>query len=396
MSYICQENCGATLSIVQWLQNLFLQLTGTRPGLPGDETLTPLFWIIWFVPLILMMFYGQRFQSAIILNNVAKSIATLKKMRNDAKDEIVNYVTNIGGTPSEAEKDVDRFLEFFAVMPSSMDPYGIVEKVEHIVNVKDERLRSEVRLIVPGISEADVLKLENILEAASALNFIYKVVRHLYLVGRRTNSMFIVMQLQMVLPLLMEQAEALQKAVSVFKSGQPIGDGIGSLVAGRLMVRREKNVVTQETVLAEMDYENRKLYVLKAQGPAPTVGKLSDAVTKLIKTARTPISMIIMIDAAVKLEGEKTGSIAEGIGAAIGGIGVEQYRIEQVATEFKIPVYAIIIKQSLEEAITTMRKEIADSADKIIGIVHNVIKGRTREGDAILIIGVGNTAGIAQ
>lgn len=317
-------------------------------------------------------------------------------MRNDTKNAIVSYVTEIGGSPSESEKDIERFLEFFAVMPSDMDPYGIVEKVEHIINVRDERLRSEVRLIVPGISEKEVLKLENILEAASALNLIYKVVRHLYLVGKRTNSMFIVMQLQMVLPLLMEQAEALQKSVSVFKSGQPIGDGIGALVAGRLMAGRDKNIVANETVLAQTDYENRKLYVLKAQGPAPTVGKLSDAATKLIQTGGIPIKMIIMIDAAVKLEGEKTGSVAEGIGAAIGGIGVEQYHIEQLATEFKIPVYAIIIKQSLEEAITTMRKEIADSADRITDIVRSIIKRRTGEGDAILLIGVGNTAGIAQ
>lgn len=393
MSHICLHGCDPA-SGIWWFQNLIMQIFNTRPD-SGDDILGPLTWIVWFVPLILMMFYGQRFQSAIILNNVAKSIATLKKMRDETKDEILGYIVSIGGAGFEP-KNIERFLEFFAIMPSDMDPYGIVEKVEHIINVRDERIRSEVRLIVQGINEVDVLKLENILEAASALNLIYKVVRHLYLVGKRTNSMFVVMQLQMVLPLLMEQAEALQKSVSVFRSGQPIGDGIGALVAGRLMMGKEKTVVSNETVLAETNYENRKLYVLKAQGPAPTVGKLSDAATMLIKTAGIRIRMIIMVDAAVKLEGEKTGSIAEGIGAAIGGIGVEQYRIEELATEFKIPVYAIVIKQSLEEAMTAMRKEMADSADRIMEIVHSVIKGRTGEGDAILLIGVGNTAGIAQ
>jgi len=103
-----------------------------------------------------------------------------------------------------------------------------------------------------------------------------------------------------------------------------------------------------------------------------------------------------MIDAALKLEGEKTGSVAEGIGAAIGGIGVEKYQIEDVATKFDIPVYAVIVKQSVQDAITIMRKEIADSFEKVTSTVYSVIEDRTSEGQSILIIGVGNTLGVGQ
>ena len=53
--------------------------------------------------------------------------------------------------------------------------------------------------------------------------------------------------------------------------------------------------------------------------------------------------------------------MAEGIGVAIGGIGVEKYQIEEVATRLGVPVYAVIVKQSIQDAITIMRKEIADS-----------------------------------
>jgi hypothetical protein len=244
-------------------------------------------WIIWLVPLILMMFYGQRFQSAIILNSVSKSIARLKNMRDDTKAEIVNYVAKIEGAPAEPAKDIERFLEFFTVMPTDIDPYGIVEKIEHIINVRDERLRSEVRSILPDINQTDLLKLENIIEAASALNFIYKVARHLCLLGKRTNSMFIVMQLQMVLPLLIEQAVALQKSVSVFKSGQPIGDGIGALVAGRLMVGKEKQIISQETVLVETYYQNRKLYLLKSPWPGFDGGQIKRCSRKVDQDRRS-------------------------------------------------------------------------------------------------------------
>lgn len=49
---------------------------------------------------------------------------------------------------------------------------------------------------------------------------------------------------------------------------------------------------------------------------------------------------------------------------AIGGIGVERYQIEDIATRFTIPVHAIIVKQSVKDVITVMRKEISDSFKK--------------------------------
>jgi hypothetical protein len=96
------------------------------------------------------------------------------------------------------------------------------------------------------------------------------------------------------------------------------------------------------------------------------------------------------------LEGEKTGSIAEGIGSAIGGIGVERYQIEDVATKFNIPIYAIIVKQSIQDSITIMRKEVSDSSDKIFDSVSCIIKDKTYVGQSILVIGVGNTIGVGQ
>ena len=92
----------------------------------------------------------------------------------------------------------------------------------------------------------------------------------------------------------------------------------------------------------------------------------------------------------------RPGANAEGIDAAIGGIGVERYQIEQVATELQIRLYAIVVKESMKEAMTTMKKEIADSASNIIEMVYNKIKTLTNEGDSVLLIGVGNTVGIGQ
>jgi hypothetical protein len=281
-------------------------------------------------------------------------------------------------------------------MPVDLDPTGIVRKLDRLMRTRDERLRAEIKKLCAGASDLEVSKVENILEAATALNMIYKIVRHFYLMGKRTTSMFVLVQLQMVMPLLLEEAEALQKAIGAFKRGLPIGDGIGPMVVGKMMLGKEKKLAASETVFSEEQYKGRKLYLLKAEGPAGTVGRPGEAITRLAKDLRIKFDAIIMIDAALKLEGERTGDVAEGIGAAIGGIGVEKYQIEDVATQLDIPVYAVIVKQSVQDAITVMRKEIADAFEKVTNTVHSVIDDKTSEGQSIMIIGVGNTMGVGQ
>lgn len=342
------------------------------------------------------MMYGQKMQSKVILGEVAKSLAKLKTMKDNARLDTIDYVKSILPDKADPTVRVDKFLEYFTIMPVDMDPNGLVRKVEHVLRTKDERMRAEVRKVCPGADDYELSKVENILEAATALNMIYKVVRHFFLMGKRTTSMFVLVQLQMVMPLLLEEAEALKKAISAFQKGQPIGDGIGPMIVGRMMLGKEKFQAAKETVWAEGEYAGRKLYLLKAEGPSGTVGRPGEAIQRLVGDLGIKIDAIVMIDAALKLEGERTGDVAEGVGAAIGGIGVEKYQIEDVATRFEIPLYAVIVKQSVQDAITVMRKEIADSFDKVTQTVHAVIEDKTTEGQSVLVIGVGNTMGVAQ
>ena len=89
--------------------------------------------------------------------------------------------------------------------------------------------------MAPKADETQLNNLENTLEAAMALNMIYKIIRHFYLLGKKTNSLYTILQIQMVLPMIMKQAEAYAHALRAFAVGQPIGDGAGALVAAKLM-----------------------------------------------------------------------------------------------------------------------------------------------------------------
>ena len=376
------------------------QLGGLFGGSESDPN-SPWMWVyiisLAIVPIFMM--YAQKFQSRIILGEVSKSLVKLKTMRENARKEAIDYVKTVlkmSSTASDPVAGVDRFLEYFTILPVDLDPNGLVHKLDHIMRTRDDRVRAEIKKLCLGAGDQEISKIENILEAATALNLIYKVVRHYYLMGKRTTSMFILVQLQMVMPLLLEEAEALQKAISAFKRGQPIGDGIGPMVVGKMMFGKEKKLAARETIYSEDEYKGRKLYLLKAEGPAGTVGRPGEAISRLVCDMGIKIYTVIMIDAALKLEGEKTGDVAEGIGAAIGGIGVEKYQVEEVATQFSIPIYAVIVKQSVQDAITIMRKEIADAFEKVTNTVYSVIEDRTSEGQSVMVIGIGNTIGVGQ
>lgn len=351
---------------------------------------------LFYVPLILFMLYGQKFQTWMILNEISRSVSRLKVMKEKSRKEAVEYITTAAASSPDVTPRIDQFLEYFTIMPVDIDPSGVMKKLEHIVMLRDERVRAEIRKIAPAADTVKASTMENMIEAATALNYIYKVVRHFYLLGKRTTSIYVLVQLQMIMPMILQEADALIGAIDAFKQIQPIGDGIGPMIVGKSMLVAEKKAIAKDTVYSEADYKGRKLFLLKAEGPGGNVGQPGTAIQKMIEEMNVKLDIIIMIDAALKLEGEKTGEIAEGIGAAIGGIGVDRFKIEDVATKHNIPLYAIVIKQSIIDAISVMKKEIADSAEKVQALVNRIIEEKTKEGEKVLVVGVGNTLGVGQ
>jgi hypothetical protein len=352
--------------------------------------------LVWVAFFLFMMYYGQKIQMMSILREIENSLYKLKYIRDEGRKIAIETLKEIGKPQTDPTSRVDRFLEYFTIAPQSLDPAGVVWKLEHILDVRDARFEDEVRLMAPSADETQINNLENTLEAAMALNYIYKVIRHYYLLGKKTYSLYVIMQIQMILPLVMREAEAYASALKAFAYGQPIGDGVGALVAAKLMYGHEKRKIPKDCVVATVPIEGRTAYVVKAEGPGGNVGKPGDAIKTVVDENEGKIANIIMIDAALKLEGEEVGEVAEGVGAAIGGPGVDQFKIEESILKYRIPINAVIIKEDIGDAVSPMRKEIFDAVDKAIERVKQVVLERTKEGDKIIITGVGNTIGIGQ
>ena len=359
----------------------------------GDSS-NPIMMLVWILPLILFVFYGQRIQLIITSSDIKKKLVKLDQFRNDSRNDLIQYIKKNLTPKGDPVEKIDRFFDYFTIMPVDIDPNGIVPKIHRLVRSREDTTRKQVKSLFTEIDAMEITKIQTLLEIVTTLQLFHRIVRHLFLTAKKQNNYPLILPLQMMLPFIMEQAEALRDAIPVLQQGQPIGDGIGPLVVGEMMLDTKKQKAEFETVYGESEFKGRKLILLKAEGPYATVGRPGEATEFLVSKFKPNI--IIMIDAALKFEGEESGTIAQGFGAAIGGIGTDRFKIEEIATKYDIPVFSIVVKQSISDAITLMKKKIADQADNIKNQVHEMITDNTNANQTVLVIGVGNTVGVSQ
>ena len=263
-------------------------------GMGNDSN--PLMMLVWIIPIILFVFYGQRIQLIITSREIKKKMSELEQFKNDSRNELIDYVKQKLTTNGDPIQRLDRFIDYFTIMPVDIDPNGIIPKIHHLVRSREDTTRKQVKSMFSEINTLEITKVQNLLEVVSTLQLLHKVVRHLFLTAKKQNNYPLILPLQMLLPFIMEQAEALKDAIPAFKQGQPIGDGIGPLVVGGMMLDTKKQKAEFETVYSESEFNGRKLILLKAEGPYATVGRPGEATELLVEKFKPDI--IIMIDAA--------------------------------------------------------------------------------------------------
>ena len=359
----------------------------------GEDTDT-LMMLIWIVPVIIFVLYGQKIQLLITSNEIKKDVEKLDEFTKTTKKEFLNYLKSNLTSKSDPSKKLDSFFDYFTIMPVDLDPNGIISKINHLVRSREDFIRLQINNMFSDLPSIELSKIQNLLEIVTTLQLFHKHTRHLYLTAKKQKNFPLILPLQMMIPFIMEEATALKDAMSAIKKNQPIGDSIGPMIVGQLMLETTKENAAFETVWSKTSFEDRELFLLKAEGPNATVGRPGDGFEKIISIKKP--DLVIMIDASLKLEGEDSASIAKGFGAAIGGIGTERFKIEEIATKNQIPILALVVKQSIHEAITLMTDAIANKADSVKEELLQMIRDNSTSGQTVLLIGVGNTIGVSQ
>ncbi|MEM5778717.1 MAG: DUF1512 family protein [Candidatus Aenigmatarchaeota archaeon] len=354
----------------------------------GGDVVSTIVWIILF---IIMIIFGPRLMTTQTILKLEKEATDLEEIAEKSKNYIIRALSKRPN--AKLRENVSNFLEFFAIAPVSIDPYGVIKKIDHVIKNSDQRFRYFVNQVAPDFSEAKKRDIKNALEGAMMTHQIAKIVRHYLELIKKFKLFQLAMIIQMQIPLISREAKAAMHATHAFVDGLPIGDGIGPYVAASLINEKPLLFKEEEFVVAKTNILGRTVFVAKADGPGASTGFPGKFLLKFIKKQK--INKIITIDAALKLEGEKTGSVAEGVGVAMGGSGVDRYEIEEIAVKNNIPLDAVAIKLSEEDALEPMKKEVLDSVPKAVEAVKKAVL-RSGRNEKILILGIGNTCGIGN
>jgi hypothetical protein len=346
--------------------------------------------IVVFILLIIMLpiMLKRRVNSSI-----ANYTLELETMVKESKKSLINVSTEKGSPEKDPKAAVDNFMEFFVVPPVGLDPAGIMNKFEMILNMGEEKFQQMTSTIAPEADDEWKANITMTLKATLGINGVAKMVRHNLELSRKTGNLQILLMLQMSLPMIMRLVKAQYDGVNAFAGGKPIGDGLGPLVTGMFMddLSDEELNYREDMVIGKKEYKGRNIIIARANGPGARVGRIGKIVTSIIEENR--IKRLITVDAAQKLEGEETGSVAEGIGVVIGGFGVDKWLIEEQMVKDNLKVDAIIVKMSPEEAISQMNQTVLESADKTLKILENSIL-QSETGTNIMVLGVGNSCGV--
>jgi len=297
----------------------------------------------------------------------------IKKLKNGAED---------------VKKKLEAFLNFFVITPVSLDPFGIIKKLEHLLELEEDKFIYFVEKVGKNLSDEEKWNVISSLGAEIGIYQMLKLIKHYIKIIQKTNAYQLGLILQMQLPLIERYCKSLFKAIEALSEGYPIGDGAGPLTVSYFITKRPKEI--DNMVYSEEKIFGKRVIVLKAKGPGARIGKIGKVADILVRKYK--VKKIITVDAAIKLESENTGEVAEGIGVAIGGIGVEKARIEDLATKRKIVLDSYVIRMSNEEALLPMKEEILKGVENCVKLIENNIK-ESKE-SVILLIGVGNTCGI--
>ncbi len=347
--------------------------------------------ILWFIILLFIFWLGPRMMLMQVLSALEREANEMEVLARKAEEKVSSAVSK--KRDRNVRKRISEFLDFFSIYPIDLDPAGIIKKLDHLVKNSEQKVREFLRSINPEISKIRERDLKAALSGAITARQIVKIVRHYVETVKKYKMFQLALLLQMQLPMIKNLLKASVKATEAFINETPIGDSIGPLVAAKLMKGKGKVFEEEEFVVERVEIGDKKVFVAKALGPGATTGYPGKFLKKFMKTNK--VTRIVTVDAALKLEGEATGSVAEGVGVAIGGIGVERYEIEEIAVKHGIRLDAIAIKQSHEEALQPMKKEILMSMDRVIEKLGEIVKSANRR-EKILIIGVGNTCGVGN
>ncbi|MEB3772869.1 MAG: DUF1512 domain-containing protein, partial [Desulfurococcales archaeon] len=232
-----------------------------------------------FLLIFILLFVGanQRFQMYMWGKEVRAALGIFYKYYSEAEEKTRDLLVRNGA--KRPKTLVDRIKDYVVISPVDIEPTDIIRRLDHLLTTERNHIKDLLLREMPDKDKSTRYKIETSLGITYALYMLYKIVRHYLLTSEKTNNYILLMQLKLILPQIMKIAESYRKALDDFVKGAPIGDSIGPLIAYRLARLAHTNGnpewvnIDEDTVAAQVEFEGRKLILVKASGPESNVGR---------------------------------------------------------------------------------------------------------------------------
>ncbi|MFB6193324.1 MAG: DUF1512 family protein [Candidatus Nanohaloarchaea archaeon] len=360
----------------------------------GNGIITQIYQILMILSFLMIpafIIFGPRLMIWQVDRKLKDALLDLEGYKETTEALFLDQLTT--DPKSGLKSKMNSLKNFQMSAPTSMDPSGIMKKLEHVLDTSEAKFDRFIEEYADTEDEEELANLQMAFKGVMGTNQIYKVTQHFRELIVKTRNFQMVTLVQMMIPIYKEVAEAQKDATRAFVNGAPTGDGIGPLVAAKLIESNEDEVeeIAEDIIKSEEEIGEQKIHVVKSRGPGARLGKYGDAVDTLAENNN--LDAIITVDAAGKFESEETGTVHEGVGVMMGGPGVEKTKIEESATEHGIPLEGVVIKQSPPEASKPMKKEIYEAYHEAVDKTREIVEEYDGE---VAVIGVGNTCGIGN
>lgn len=280
------------------------------------------------------------------------------------------------------------------IFPETLDPNNIWEKMSNIISgyITDtyDYLRSKYGELTPE----HVIECRYIL-VAQALEVIQLWAKHIEIATKHGLSQLENVTYKMLLAQLMKQALLVTDLIDADNLSLPMGDAAGPLTI--LHLTKELSAVNVDDMLVAEEQRDGKQILYITSGELNSFNFIGDKVTKIVKAAHPKEQTeghkkcLLTLDAQGKLLSMETGEIGYHFGAAIGGIGLQKYRLEELTLDGYEP-RAMTVTMSIRDAIAPMSKKIHEASFKLADAVVKFINDTDYE--YYVVIGIGNQEGL--
>ncbi|NOZ77103.1 MAG: DUF1512 domain-containing protein [Euryarchaeota archaeon] len=158
--------------------------------------------IIWALLFFSFILFYPRFMMYKMISEIEVTAEMLEAYARKGIGLIAKVATEKGGYKGDPKPTIERTMDFFLIPPVDLDPYGILAKIEHLMDKTEDRLTGIVDTIAPEGDKVWKANTLSLIKGGIGLNMLAKIVRHYVEFVKKTKNLQIAMMVQMSLPLI--------------------------------------------------------------------------------------------------------------------------------------------------------------------------------------------------